>query len=115
MKKTVKKFENIGKIWYMWNLALHEYSYLSVDAFKTVINRADFQHINHIRGNGTHLHYLLSFPEFGAKQKAKAIAMINHPKIDLTLKDGNEKTVLDIAREKGFSDIAKIIESKMEV
>ena len=106
---------NVNMISYKWNLVIHEYAYLSVEAFKTVINREDFQQINHYRGNGTHLHYLLSFPEFGAKQKLKAILMINHPKINLKLKNKYEKTVLDIAREKGLSDMITIIESKIKV
>ena len=39
--------------------------------------------------------------------------MINHPNIDLSIQDGNGKTALDIAREKGLDDIVELIESKL--
>ena len=43
----------------------------------------------------------------------RAVALINHPMIDLTLKDRDDKTALDVAREKQLSDMVHLIESKL--
>ena len=43
----------------------------------------------------------------------KAIAMINHPDIDLSIQSRCGQTALEIAREKGLDDMVELIESKI--
>ena len=70
-----------------------------------------YKHINW--GKQTCLHEYLRLRYNGSLDKA--IAMINHPKIDLSIRDEYGRTALDIAREQGLDDIAALIESKIAV
>ena len=84
---------------------------------KAAFRLAD-ERINHVRRKNTHLLYCLKFPprnSFNSENEniLKAIAMINHPNIDLSIQDDKGKTALDIAREKGIDDIVELIESKL--
>ena len=77
---------------------------------KAAFRLAD-ERINHVRRKNTHLLYCLKFPPRNSfnsenENRLKAIAMINHPNIDLSIPDGN-------ARKKGLDDIVELIESKL--
>ena len=95
------------------DMPLHEYGRLSMNVFKIIINREDFDNINGVRSNRTpYLHFCLMRQNEGDR-RLKAIAMIHNPKIDLSIVDSNGKTAFDIAYEQGHNDIAGLIFKKV--
>ena len=95
------------------NMPLHAYALLSYEAFAILINRDDFEHLNHFDCQ-THLHLCLACHN-AHENRLKAIAMINHSDIDLSIQNRNGKTALDIARVKGLDDMVELIESKISI
>lgn len=82
-----------------------------VSIYEKILCREDFTQINHPIWRGTLLHRLLVFG--GKDFVEKARLLINDPRIDLTLRDCDGDTALDIAIEKGFDDLAELIRNKL--
>ena len=85
-----------------------------LEAFIIIIHRDDFEHLNYEDlGKDTHLNWcLLNHNE--NENKLRAITMINHPNIDLSIENGiTGQTALEFAREEGLDDIVELIESKI--
>ena len=78
-----------------------------------IINRPDFNQINYCDEYHNHLHFTLSCHAEN-ENISKAVAMINHPQIDLSIQDGDGRTALDIATERGLTEIVELIESRLQ-
>ena len=93
---------------------LHIFPDLPIETFKTIINRSEYEHVNYVHEYGyTDLIRSLKWSSSNDVFLDRAVALINHPMIDLTLKDRDDKTALDVAREKQLSDMVHLIESKL--
>ncbi len=94
------------------NIALHEYGTSPFEVFKLVLERSDFEEINHSNGSFTLVHFVLQHIDVG-DNKLKAVAMINDSRIDLSIKDFTGRTALDIALEKRLHEIVRLIRKNM--
>ena len=92
--------------------ALHVYGNISFEAFQVILNRADFEQVNYYDGINTQLHFTLQC-HTELDNKLKATEMINHPHIDLSIRDYQGRTALDIASERGLTEIVELIETKI--
>ena len=94
-------------------IPLHRYENIPLEAFQVLINRPDFNQINCYTECHTYLHFTLCFHAEN-ENILKAVAMINHPRIDLSKQDHYGHTALDIATERGLTEIVELIESRLE-
>ena len=94
-------------------IPLHRYANIPLEAFQVIINRPDFNQINYCDEYHNHLHFTLSCHAEN-ENISKAVAMINHPQIDLSIQDGDGRTALDIATERGLTEIVEVIESRLQ-
>lgn len=96
-------------------LALHQYEDVSAAAFQAIVTRRDFKHVNYHDGFKTMLHfhlYCCCISGADSVHRFKAITLLNHPEIDLTLKDYRGRTALDVAKTGGLEDIHALINRK---
>ena len=94
-------------------IPLHIYANITLEAFQVIINRPDFNQINYCDEYHSHLHLTLGCHAEN-ENISKAVAMINHPQIDLSIQDGDGRTALDIATERGLTEIVELIESRLQ-
>ena len=98
-------------------VAVHEFDALSLKAFETIINRADYMHHNHVCPNAEaflvfslDIHHDL---HSGYNSIEKAKVLIHHPKCDIFYIKHKGKTVVEIAMSSGLNDVVVLLHDKM--